>query len=420
MQKCFLVVNKETQVASYLTQRSILDITEEHRSLSELDINNMPIVDCNKLVVIHYATDDEGLSFRSDMNALRNLLASAFFNADELIVVLVDFMDPLAEDLVYSATRDSNLTRDKISIIHHTGVLMLTDVGKYLAGSAVGQTTSSTFKAVYVREADKEEKDRFDNLAGEDGLDTILPALTDMAALYKQRAHVEAISAGHVISESAPRPETVNDFSRVDVATTKTFPLFVVSGDLWTGSERAVGYLVEYTRVIGRRVLVVNTDPNVDISDYVGECTLLLVPSLKVSSTPATPVATLNARFNQLGFIAQFLNNILGIEEIIFNVCKEDYPQMCKFARQMSNEVSEVFVSHFKQDAVERFITDALPASALFLTFEVFNTMFELENYRSQLKGKIVAKFPVEDVDVIEFRDLATGARGDEEEEDAD
>lgn len=419
MQKCFLVSNKETQVANYLTQRSILDVMEEHRSLAELDIMSMPIVDCNKLVIIHYATDDDGLSFRSDMNALRNLLASAFFNADELIVILVGFEDPLAEDLVYSATRDSNLTRDKITILHHNGALMLSDVGRYLAGSAVGQTTTSTFKAVYVREADKEEKDRFDNVAGEDGLDTILPALTDMAALYKQRAHVEAISAGHIISESAPRPERVNDFSRVDVATTKTLPLFVVSGDPWTGSERAVGYLVEYTRVIGRRVLVVNTDPNVDISAFVGECTMLLMTTLKVSSTPATPVAALNVRFNQLGFVAQFLNNILGVEEIIFNVCKEDYLQMCKFARQMSDMVSEVFVSHFNQSAVERFISDALPASALFLTFEVFSAMFDLEKYRSDLKGKVVAKFPVEDVDVIEFRDLATGAK-EEEEEDAD
>lgn len=415
MQRAFLVVNKSTQIASYLTHRSILEITEEHRSLTELDLTNMPIVDCDKLIIIHYASDDDGLNFRSDMNALRNLLGSAFFNVDELVVIFVNFEDPLAEDLVFSATRGSTLTKDKTTIIHHQGTLMLSDVGKYLAGSAIGQTTSSTFRAVYVREADKEEKDRFENIKTDDGIDTLLPVLTDMSSLYKQRAHVEAISAGHVISESAPRPETVNDFSRVDVATTKTLPLFVVAGDRWTGSERGVGYLVEYTRIIGRRVLVVNTDPTVDIAEYVGECTPLLISSLKVSSTPATPVAVLNARFNQLGFIVQFLHNVLGIEEIIFNVTKEDYLQMCKFARQMSEDVSEVFISHFHEDAVTRFIADALPASSLFLTFEIFHEMFELEKYKSDLKGIVVAKFPVEDVDYIEFRDLATGAKGDDE-----
>lgn len=413
MQRAYLVINKETQIASYLTHRSILDIQEERRTLTTLNLNNMPIVDVERFVIIFYQTDDEGLSFRAEMNALRNLLSSAFFNADSLTVILVNVEDPLVEDLVHSATRDSKLVGDKVEIIHHTGTLMFSNVGEYIAGAAVGQQSSSSFRSVYIREADKEEKDRFENAQGDGGLDTILPALTDMATLYKQRAHVEAISAGRTVHENATRPEVVDDFSRIDAGTTKTYPLFVVSGENFTGYERATKYLVDYTRVIGRRILVVNTDNTVDLPALLEDCIEIPIGSVKVQSTPASPVAVLQVRFNQLSYVVQFLSNILGIEEIIFNVAIEDYVQMCKFADQMSNDVSKVYIAHFHKRSVENFISKAIPATAIFLTFELFQSDFGLQGYKKELKRCIVGKFPTEEVDVIEFRDLATGAKGD-------
>lgn len=415
MQRALLVINRQTQIAAYLQHRSILEVVEERNTLTTIDLQNMPIIDTDRIVMIYYASDDEGLSFRAEMNALRNLLSSAFFNTDTLTVILVNVEDPLTEDLVYSATRDSKLTKDKIEIVHHTGTLMFSDVGKYIAGAASGQNTSSTYKSVYVREADKEEKDRYENTAGQDALDTILPALTDMAALYKQRAHVEAISAGRVVSESAPRPEVVNDFTRVDIVTTKTYPVFVVSGEQWAAPEKAIKFLVEYSRVVGRRVLVVNTDSNIDITQVTGECAELTIGSLKVSSTPPAPVAVLSCRFNQLGYVVQFLNNILGITEIYFNVAQSDYVQMCKFAAQLSDEASFVYVAHFNEDSIKRFIQEGTPATSLFLNFELFHNNFDLESYREDLKRVVVAKLPGEDADVIEFRDLATGAKGDDD-----
>lgn len=420
MQRAYLVINKETQIASYLTQRSILDVQEERRSLTSLDMNNMPIVDVERLIIIFYKSDDEGLSFRAEMNALRNLLTSAFFNADTMTVILVNIEDPLTEDIVHSATRDSRLTSDKVEIIHHEGTLMFSDVGKYLAGSAIGQQTSSSFKAVYIREADKEEKDRFENVSGNDGIDTILPALTDMATLYKQRAHVEAISAGRVVTEDATRPEVVTEFTRIDVGNTKTYPVFVVSGESFTRFERAVRYLVDYTRIIGRRILVVNTDNTINITEAIGECVELNLEGLKVQSTPLNPVAVLTVRFNQLSYVFQYLSNVLGIEEIILNAAEEDYEQMCRFAKQLSSEVYMVWIAHFHERSVEQFISRNLPATAIFLTFELFHDDFGLQGYKNELKRCIVGKFPTEDVDVVEFRDLSTGAKGEDEDADSD
>lgn len=415
MQRAYLVINKDTQIAGYLTHRSILEVIEERRTITDLNINNMPIVDADRMIMIYYKTDDEGLSFRAEMNALRNLLSSAFFNTDSLTVILVNMDDPLTEDLVHSATRDSKLTNDKIEIIHHDGTLMFSNVGEYIAGAAVGQQTSSSFRSVYIREADKEEKDRYDNVAGPDGIDTVLPALTDMSTLYRQRAHVEAISAGRNVREDATRPEVVEEFTRISVSSTKTYPLFVVSGEMFTNYERATKYLVDYTRVIGRRILVVNTNQEVDLVGMLDECLEISLQSIKVQSTPGSPVAILNIRFNQLSYLFQFLGNILGIEEIIFNVAIEDYVQMCRFAKQMSSDVSMVYVAHFHKKSVENFISKNIPATAIFLTFELFQEDFNLQGYKKELKRCIVGKFPTEDVDVIEFRDLSTGAKGDED-----
>lgn len=74
-----------------------------------------------------------------------------------------------------------------------------------------------------------------------------------------------------------------------------------------------------------------------------------------------------------------------------------------------------VYVAHFNEKSVQRFIQQAIPATSLFLTFKLFHENFDLEAYRESLARVVVGKFPVDDVDVIEFRDLATGSKGDDD-----
>ena len=136
MQRAYLVINKDTQIAGYLTQRSILDVVDERRSLTDLDLNNMPIVDVERLIIIFYDLADGGLSFRAEMNALRNLLSSAFFNADTMTAILVNIEDPMTEDIINSAIRDSKLSHGNLEVIHHDGTLMFSDVGNYQIGRA--------------------------------------------------------------------------------------------------------------------------------------------------------------------------------------------------------------------------------------------------------------------------------------------
>lgn len=412
MQRCFLVTNKETQIAGYLEHRSIMEVTEEHRSLTELNLEKLEIVDVEKFLYIYYQTDDADLSFRSDMNALRTLLSSAFFHVSEALFILVNNQNPLLEDLVYSALRDSTLPRSKIEIIQHTGSLMLSDVGRYVSGSAVGQTTTSSYKDVFIREADKEEKERYANTGSD--ISAVLPVLTDMASLYSQRAGVEAISAGMNVTENAERPQIVDNFSRLNISANKTTQTFVVSGERWTNPERAVGYLIEYLRTQGQRCLVINLNTSEYIGKYVGVSTNLNLLDLKAPVTPECPIATLDARFDQLGYIIEFFRNVKGVEHYIFNVLPGDYRRSCKLIAQLSEKLYTVFVAHYSAESVQYYLDSGMKATALYLSFEQFHKEFNLKAFKSELEGTIVAEFPTEDVDVVEFYTYATGGGRDE------
>lgn len=414
MQRCFLVVNKETPIANYLQHRSIMEITEEHRSLTEINMEHLQIVDVDKFLYIYYPTDDGDLSFRSDMNAMRVLLSSAFFHVTEALFILVNSENPLLEDLIYSALRESSLTRDKIEIVQHTGTLMLSEVGKYVSGSAVGQTTVSSYKEVYIREADKEEQERYDNGTGSD-IASVLPVLTDMAALYSQRANVEAISAGRVVSEPSDRPQIVSEFSRTSTKATRTTHAFIVSGERWTEGERAVSYLVNYYNIAGTRCLIINFNSDIYIGDYAGECTQLNVMDIKVPVTPELAISALDARFTQVGYVIEFLQNVRGVDNYIINVAPGDFSKAVRLAQQMFEVVYTVYVAHYNLKSVRDYLAAGLKTTALFLSFEHFKKDFNLQAFKQDLKSTVVAAFPTEDVDYIEFFNFATGGGTDEE-----
>lgn len=412
MQKCFLVINKENQIGNYLQHRSILEVTEEHRSLTELNLDKLDIVDVDKFLYIYYQTDDGDLSFRADMNALRTLLSSAFFHVSEAVFLLVSCENPLLEDLIHSALRDSPLPKSKIDIIHHDGTLMFSDIGKYMSGSASGQSTTSSYRDVYIREADKEEKERYSNTSG--GIDAVLPVLTDMAALYSQRSSVEAISSGRIVVESQERPQVVKDFTRVNIEVAKTIEAFVVSGERWTKAERAVRYIIEYDHLVGKRCLVVNLDLMISPEAFDSSATILEFIDIKTPVTAEQPVAVISGRFNQLSYIIEFLHNIKGAEQYIFYVSEENYRAACRLIAQLTERVYFVFVGHYTRSSVERYLSTGVRSTALYLCFEIFQEEFNLKAYKSELSGTIVASFPTDDVDYVEFFSFATGGGQDD------
>lgn len=407
MQRCFLVINKETQVASYLKHRSIIDVTEEHRSLSEIDLMALNIIDADKFLYIYYPTDDSDLSFRSDMNALRNLMSSAFFHVSEALFILVDNMNPLLEDLIYSALRESPLTKNKIEIITHKGSLMLADVGKYLSGSVSGQITSSSYRDVYVTEADKEEKVRFTNSSS--GLDSVLPVLTDMAALYQQRSGVEAVSAGRIVSEHLTRPRLVKDFTRINVSTARSTSSFVVSGEKWAQPEKAVEYLLQHSHFVGIRTLVINLTGKPLPAESVGTAATLDLMDIKAPITPELPTSILDIRLNQLGYVVEYMENIKGVDSYIYYCSDENYSDVCSLIQQLSETMHAVYVTHYNREALELYLSAGYRATALFLRFGPLSKSFDLDAYKAELKDTVVAEFPMEEVDYTEFYEFSTG-----------
>lgn len=409
MQTCFAVINKDTKIANYLKHRSIIDITEEHRTLTEINPAQLDIVDVDKLLYIYYNTDDADISFRSDMNMLRTLTSSAFFHVDELLFVLVDCENPMLEDFISSALRDSGIPRSKIEVVHHAGALMLTDVGKYIAGSAVGQQSSSSYKDVYIREADKEENDRFVNARGKEDIVTVLPTLTDMSAIYQQRASIEAISSGHVVSDKAVRPQVVSEFSRLPLDSARIITSFVVSGKPWTTHSEAVRYLCDYFTLVGERVFVINLDTTVKCMDILDTATYTDIMRLRSPSTPEENVTAMDARFNQISYIIQFLKNVRGVSSYIFNVCDENYKTACELISQLSERIYSIFITHYNAKAIEEYLAAGYKSSALFLEPTRLWEDFDIQAYKEDFKGQLVAMFPVEDVDLIEFFTFAKG-----------
>ena len=248
----YLVVNRETQVQEFLTRRSIMDIKAEHRALTELDLTHLEIIDVDKFIYIYYASADSEIAFRTDLNIYRQLLESPFFHADESVFILVGAETANIDDLIRAAARNGK-DKTQLRIIHHSGQLQLNDVLRYLVGSVFGNEVTTLYKDVFIREADKEERERFEPKGGD--VREIIPSLTDTYTSYHQKVKVEA---GRIISESNELPHTVDDFSPVNLPKEKTFDTFLITGDMFSMYHLAVGFLATYFESCGKRTLIVD------------------------------------------------------------------------------------------------------------------------------------------------------------------
>lgn len=407
MQKCFLVSNKTTQVREYLEHRSIVEITEEHRSLTELDLTRLGIIDIDKFIYIYYESDDGGLSFRSDLNVLRQLLSSAFFHTSEALFLLVDCSNPMLEDLVKSACRDSNLVGSKLEIIHHTGALTFSDVSKYISGSAFGTQTNSSYRAVYIREEDSQERERFTNQS--DGMDSILPVLTDHYSMYKKRADVEAISSGRMVTDSYTRPQVLQNFSRRDVPKIQQWNAFLITGMEYTGFENSVSYLLDYYERVGLRCMVVDltTSPSVKIDTT--KLHQYILSELQVHRAFSEWAGYIRCRYNQLGFVVQMLDNVEGINAYIF-VCDQSlFETLKQYLSPLCSRLYCDYVTHFTEDAVQDFLAKDFQVTTLFLSRAIIYNQFDLSKYKEEFRGVRVALYSAEGADTTDFYECATG-----------
>lgn len=407
MQRAFLVANKTTQIKEYLEHRSIIEIFEEHRSLTELDLMHLGIIDVNKFIYLYYASDDGDLAFRSDLNVLRQLLSSAFFHADEGMFILIDCKNPMLEDLINSACRDSNFIGPKLTIIHHSGALTFSDVSKYIAGVVVGEQTISSYRSVYVREADTEERERFDSQAN-DGLTSVLPVLTDQYTMYRKRSDVEAISSGRVVTDVAHRPQTLKNFAKIVAPAVNQWSAFLVSGEPYSRFEESATYLTEYLARVGLRSLVVNVTTR-PLSIVRQGAALVQLKDIMNRRSFVEKVGYLDCRFNQLGFAIEMMDNIEGVNSHVFVCDSEDFGAVQELLRPLCRTLYSDFVTHFTEDAVKAYLEMGVKATTVFLSTAVAYNEFTLPVYREAFAGTRVAAFPLTEVDTTDFYECATG-----------
>lgn len=407
MQKCFLVSNKVTQVRDYLEHRSIIEVEEEHRNLSELDLTRLGIIDIDKFLYIYYGSDDGDLSFRTDLNIFRQLLSSAFFHTSEAIFILVECQNPMLEDLIKSACRDSNLIGAKLDIIHHTGMLTFSDVSKYVSGSAFGSQTTSSYKAVYIREEDSQERERFVNSA--DGMDSILPVLTDQYAMYKKRAEVEAVSSARNVTETYIRPQILQNFSKRPTPVIQQWNAFLLTGLEYTEFTRGVGYLLDYYGRVGYRCMVVDVTSTPSIRVDSAGARNYSVGEIQVRNSFSERFGYLKCRYNQLGYVVEMLDNIEGVNTYIFVCERQDYRTLREFLSPLCSNLYCNYVTHFCEEAVQDYLREDVTSTTLFLSQATIYRPFKIQKYRDDFKGTRVASFALDDIDTTDYYECATG-----------
>lgn len=407
MQKCFLVSNKATQVREYLEHRSIIEVTEEHRSLTELDLTHLGIIDVDKFIYIYYGSDDGDRAFRSDLNMLRQLLASPFFHTSEGIFILVDCSNPMLEDLINSACRDSNLVGAKLNVIHHSNVLTLNDVSKYITGASFGVNTSSSYKAVYIKEEDTDERERYTNDSS--GIDTVLPLLTDQYTMYRRRAEVEAVSSSRQVSDGYTRPQILHDFSKLRKPSLRRWNTFLLSGEQYTRFERGVNYLLDYFGRVGLRSLVIDlTNKKVNSVNIVGARVYTLA-DLRTRGAFAETTGVLKCRVNQLGYVVEMLDNIEGVNRYIVLCDSEDYMTCKEFLDPLCDTLYSDFVIHYDEASIQDYLQTGYNSTTVFLSSACVHEDFDVLKYKEDFHGQRVALFSTEHADTTDFYECAIG-----------
>lgn len=407
MQKCFLVSNKITKVREYLEHRSIIEVVEEHRGLSELDLSHIGIIDVDKLIYIYYDSDDGDLAFRSDLNTLRQLLASPFFHVSEAIFILVACTNPMLEDLIHSACRDSNLIGAKLEVIHHSNVLTLSDVSKYITGTSFGVNTSSSYKAVYIKEEDSDERERYTNESS--GIDTVLPMLTDQYTMYRKRAEVEAISSSRVVSDGYTRPQIFNDFMKLKAPTIRRWTAFLLSGEAYTKFEQGVTYLLDYFARVGLRTLVIDVTSKNSSLVIVPGAKLYAVSDLRVRSTFSEQAGLLKCRVNQLGYVIETLDNIEGVNRYILICDSEDYSMCKEIFTPLCDTLYSNYVIYFTEDAIKDYLSSGKRATTVFLSPILGRDNFDVMQYKDAFNNQRVAIFGLVGVDTTDYYEGAIG-----------
>ena len=407
MQKAYLVSNKDTAVAEFLARRSIMEVVEERRSLSDVDLDHLGIIDVNKFLYIYYGSDDGGLSFRTDLNIMRQLLRSAFFHADSAMFILVNNNDPLLEDLILAACRDTTFQGSNLDIIHHSGALVLNNVAEYLTGDVFGDVVKSTYRSVYIREADSEERNRY--AESSDTLERVMPMLTDQWGMYKRRAAVESLSSSMIYSELLQKPQIFDDFPTQLRDSDKGMTSVVLSGDRYTKFGVGAEYLVQYFSRVGVRVFII--DMTGIKSNHVDSAYSKQVSIVDIQSQMGFEEmsAKLKCNVSQLGYVMEMLENVRGVGVYVFVCDRNDFAKVSEFVGMISTRNFKCFTTHFCEEALTDLISGVLDVNTVFLSTDGIYREFDITKYRENFDGIRVARFESSGIDATAFYESIFG-----------
>lgn len=408
MQRAYLVVDRDTSVAEFLERRSIMEVVEEHRSLSEIDLEHQGIVDVDRFIYIYYGSNDEGLTFRTDLNILRQLLRSAFFHADSAIFILVNCTDPMLEDLIIAGCKDTVFQGSNLEIIHHDGNLVRNDVVKYLTGEVFGEESKSSYKTVYIRESDSEERNRYAEV--DESIEKILPTLTDQWGMYRRRASVEALSSSTIYANVQQRPQIYDDFLPQVNEDSHSFNSIILSGEKYTKFCIGADYLVKYFMRVGIRPLIIDMTTVMSSKIDIDGAKSLTVMDIQNSVGFAEHSAVLKCTPSQFGFVVEMLSNVRGVGIYIIVCDRSEFITVSELMKILCDKCYNCFTTHYYEEALKDFISGRLSVDCLFLSTASIYNDFNLSVYKEDLSNTRVALFESGGIDYTAFYESIVGA----------
>ncbi len=393
MLNIYLVVNKSNSIASqFLEEQKIAKIVHSASSLSSDTTIDQNIYDVDKFIYIYYGdVKDNNVAFKQDLSKFKMMLKSAFFSTNSILFILVQ-ADPDIKEYVQTVLKESDLPKENIEIVEHNETLMIPELVKYISGVSLGDTTKNTYLNVYISEAGKNEKERYENKAS-DKIKNITPQLVDDSEMYRRRVRNVAISNDRIVSQK----ETINlskeEFPMHKRKTLDFKETIVVSGEQYTNFLDIAKAYATYFEYVGTRCLVINmTNESFEIRKK--GINRLSLFDLEHQYIPEHPISYINLNLANFSHLIANEDNLISISVKILVVKEELYSIVCNILRCSLGNFKIVKLIHKQSLSFEKLKSVPVTPDVIVVTNKLIDEDFDISSYRDDFHGTICVLEP--------------------------
>lgn len=393
MLNIYLVVNKSNSIASqFLEEQKIAKIVHSASSLSADTSIDQNIYAVDKFIYIYYGdVKDNHIAFKQDLSKFKMMLRSAFFDTKSILFILVQ-TDPNVKEYVQTVLKEADLPPEYIEIVEHKDTLMIPELVKYISGVSLGDTTKNTYLNVYLTEAGKEEKERYDNKAA-DNIRNITPKLVDDNEMYRRRVRNIAISNDRIVSQN----ETINlSKEEFPVHKRKTLDFketIIVSGEMYSDYVEVAKSFATYLEYVGTRCLFINmTGTSLEIRKKgINRLTLF---DIEHQYTPEHPISYIELNLSNFAHFISNEDNLSSIPVKILVIDNFLYSIICRILKCSLGKFKIVKLVHKQKESFEALKKAPVKPNVIVVSTKLIDVDFDITSYRKYFKDTVCVMEP--------------------------